>query len=53
MHCAICGARFEGDIDHVRVEAEHIRTSDPNGVREYAFHAECWDRLSEGWMDPA
>ena len=53
IHCAICGARFEGDIDHIRVEATHRRTSDRDSVEEYAFHVGCWDRLSEGWMEPA
>lgn len=53
VNCAICGGYVERDTDHVRVEAEHRRTSDRDSVEEYAFHTSCWNRLSEGWMEPA
>lgn len=53
LHCAVCGRRFEPDDDHVYIEAERKRINDRNDVDEYAFHMQCWDRLTGGWMDPA
>lgn len=53
LHCAICGTRFEPDQDHVRIEAEHKRMDDRNDLDEYVMHPECWQRLTDGWMEPA
>lgn len=52
LYCAICEQRFEPDDDHVRVEAEHVRMDDRNEVEDFVFDPECWQRLSEGWMEP-
>ena len=53
LYCAICGNRFEPDQDHVWVDAELRRINDRNNTDEYALHPDCWDRLTDGWMDPA
>lgn len=53
LYCALCGGRFEPDDDHVWVEAEHKRIDDRNDLDEYALHPECWNRLTDGWGEPA
>lgn len=53
LYCAICGNRFEPDQNHVWVNAELRRLDDQNSVDEYALHPDCWDRLTDGWMEPA
>lgn len=52
LYCAICGQRFEPDDDHVWISAEWKYMQDRNELDEFAFHQMCWDRLSEGWMEP-
>lgn len=53
LYCAVCGYRFEPDDRHVWVNAETKDPDDRNNVDEFAFHPECWERVSGGWMDPA
>ena len=53
IYCAICARRFEPDQDHVKVEAEHRRIDDRNETEAFAFHPECYRRLTGGWMEPA
>ena len=53
LYCAICGGRFEPDVDHVRVDAETVRIEDRNQTEQFVFHPDCWRRLTEGWMQPA
>lgn len=53
IYCAVCGNRFEPDDDHVRLSVDIVRINDKDDQEEYAFHPECWRRVSEGWMEPA
>lgn len=53
LYCAICGERTAPDVDHVRITAEHVLMDDRNREEMFVFHPECWQRLSEGWADPA
>ena len=53
LYCAICGNRFEPDTDHVRIEGEHRLMNDKNQLDEFVMHRDCWNRLTEGWMQPA
>jgi hypothetical protein len=53
LYCAICGEAFEPDTDHYWVDAELRRIDDRNGQEEYALHTACWERLTDGWMEPA
>jgi len=53
IYCAVCRRRFEPDVDHVRVDAEHVRINDRNDEETYAFHPDCWRSLTGEWMDPA
>lgn len=56
LYCAVCGGRFEPDDVHMWIDAERKadRDSIPFTLTDaYAFHVDCWDRLTAGWMDPA
>lgn len=53
VHCAICGSWVALDQDHVEIEAEHVHIEDRNDRDEFVLHLGCWQRLSEGWMQPA
>lgn len=53
VYCAVCGNTFEGDQDHVRVKADIIHIDDRDEKEGYAFHPECWRRVSGGWIEPA
>lgn len=53
VYCAICGNPCGLDSDHVEVDAEHVKMTDRNSVKEFVFHPECWQRLSKGWIEPA
>jgi hypothetical protein len=53
LYCARCGNRFEPDEDHVWIKAEHKLMNDRNDLDEFAMHRQCWERLTEEWMEPA
>lgn len=53
LYCADCGERFEPDDNHVWLTAEHKRIDDRNETGEFAFHPECWRKLTTDWTDPA
>lgn len=53
LYCAICGERFEPEHDHVRVEPEYVGKNVGTDDRDFVFHSGCWERLSQGWMEPA
>jgi hypothetical protein len=50
VHCAVCVNKLEGDQDHVRVKADIIYVEDRHEKEGYAFHPECWRRVSKGWL---
>lgn len=50
--CAICGNGFSSQTDQVWVKAEFNHPGGEDAVDEYVLHSNCWDRLTEGWIDP-
>jgi hypothetical protein len=53
LYCAICGAAFEPDDDHVNIDAEHALMDARNIQEDYVMHRQCWHNLTSGWVDPA
>jgi hypothetical protein len=40
-------------MDHVRLDAETVRTDDRNDVDDYVFHTRCWYGVAGSWRKPA
>lgn len=53
VHCAICGQYVALNENHVEIEGERTRTESPNEQDSFVLHDGCWDRLFDGWMEPA
>jgi hypothetical protein len=53
VYCGICRRKVSLDEDHVRVDAEIVRTRDRDEADDYIVHTDCWRSLTEGWMTPA
>lgn len=51
--CAVCGRTVPPDMDHVRLDAETVRTDDRNDVDDYVFHTRCWYGVAGSWRKPA
>ena len=51
-YCAVCGERTAPDVDHVELDADHVRMQDPNRHDAWVLHPECYRELTEGWHEP-
>jgi len=50
--CAVCGERTAPDVDHIKIEAEHVLMDDRNRQDIWALHPECYRELTEDWNEP-
>jgi len=51
--CGVCGRSVPLDQDHVKVDAETVRTDDRNAIDDYVLHTRCALATMQGWRDPA
>lgn len=51
--CAVCGLSIDPAGDHVRVDVEHVRRADRNGLDDYYLHERCASAVFDGWRPPA
>lgn len=50
--CAVCGDRTAPDVDHIKIEAEHVLMDDRNRQDTWALHPECYRKLTAEWHEP-
>jgi hypothetical protein len=50
--CAVCGERTAPDVDHIKIEAEHVLMDDRNRQDTWALHPECYRKLTAEWHEP-
>lgn len=51
-YCAVCGTHLSVETDHISLAAQQISPTGRGAQDDYYLHVECWDRLSEGWLEP-